>query len=188
MISLFHKYWWTFLLRGVTLSGMAVILLLYLNASQLPKAYIFSLYLFLEGIFTLIPLFEKTKLREFWTFIIRASSNFALALSYSIWPKLIAFVMPDVAVSMRLIFVAIWGAVTGLLGIFEFYQFKNENVERRSLLLSSLLAMALGLVLYFQLDSEIMTLLWIIFGFMVSIGVSLIIFGIQCHKQRQVMS
>jgi uncharacterized membrane protein HdeD (DUF308 family) len=98
---------------------------------------------------------------------------------------LIALVLHEVAISLRLNFVAIWGAVYGLLGIFEFFQFKNENVERRTLLLSSLLAMALAVVLYFQMASEIMTLLWIIFGFMVTIGVSLIIFGIQCHKQHQ---
>jgi uncharacterized membrane protein HdeD (DUF308 family) len=184
MISLFHKYWWTFLLRGVFLTGLAGVLLLNLNASMIPGGYLFSLYLLLEGIFTLIPLAGKVKLSDAWTFMVRGGASLALAITYSLWPMMVALVLPDLAISLRLSFIAVWGLVTGGTGIVEFYRFKNEYVERWTLILNSLMAVALAVMLFLQMASDMMTLLWMIFGFTCIFSLSLIIFGLQCLYEQ----
>jgi uncharacterized membrane protein HdeD (DUF308 family) len=180
MVPLFHKYWWTFLLRGFFLAGIGMAFLVYLNISKVPGGYFFTAYLFIEGILTLIPVFGKAKIGDALTFFIKGSTNLALGMCYFLWPTLIAFIWPELAMSFRMVFIAAWAMLTGCMGIFEFFQIQKDRSERWTLLFSSVLAIGFAILLYFRLNLEMMTLYWMTAYFAVIFGVLLVVFGIQC--------
>jgi uncharacterized membrane protein HdeD (DUF308 family) len=187
MKGLFQTYWWTFVLRGICFIGIGAILLMNLFSERAPGGYIFAGYLLLEGIFCLILVFGKVGISEVWTFIVKGCTSLVLGIIYLLWPLLISIIWPGLGISLRVFFISVWAAVTGIAGIVELMRYPKGRPERWTLFVGSVLALMLAAVLALRQQSGMLSLLWILTIFSFGIGTCLTLFGIQCRRARHAL-
>lgn len=163
------EYWWLTLLRGIAAVAFGILSLVWPGISALSLVLLWGAYAFADGIFSLgaglMGAGGATAGQRWWL---------ALTGILGILAGLIAFFSPALAGQVLLIFIAIWSIAIGVMAIVGALQLRREIEGEWLLILSGVLAVLFGLLMFTRPAAGALAVIWMIATFAIIFGIDLI--------------
>jgi len=175
MLGLFTKNWWTFTLRGIAAIIFGVIALVWPGATIAALTLVFGCYLLVDGIFAVAAgLATSGQFSRWWTVALEGLAGIVLGL--------MTLVLPGITAQAIIYLIAAWAVVTGVLEITSAIRLRREMANEIVMILSGLISIVLGIMLFaFPLDGAV-SLIWLIGVFSLVFGFSLILLSLRLRR------
>ena len=162
------EHWWLILLRGIAAVLFGILSLVWPALSGLTLVLLWGAYAFADGIFSLgaaIMGKAATTGQRWWL---------ALTGALGIVAGLIAFFAPALTAGVLLIFIAIWAIAIGVMAIVGAIQLRKEIEGEWLLILSGVLAIVFGVLMFTRPAAGALAVIWLIATFAIVFGIDLI--------------
>ncbi|MFO1143792.1 MAG: DUF308 domain-containing protein [Amaricoccus sp.] len=175
------QHWWLMLLRGIAAVLFGIVSLVWPGISALSLVFIWGAYTFADGIFSLgagiMGAGGATTGQRWWL---------ALTGVLGIVAGLIAFFAPVLTGGILLIFIAIWAIAIGIMSIIGALQLRKEIEGEWLLILSGVLAIVFGVLMFTRPAAGALAVVWMIATFAIIFGIDLIMlsFKLKGYKDR----
>ena len=162
-------YWWLVLLRGIFAVIFGLLALFAPGIAGLSLVLIWGAYTFADGIVSL------------WAGIAgkgsASGSRWWLAITgvLGIAAGLIAFFAPALTAGVLLIFIAVWSIAIGVMAIVGALQLRKEIEGEWLLILSGVLAVLFGILMFTRPAAAALAVVWMIATFAIVFGIDLIL-------------
>ncbi len=179
LLSRLAENWWLLLLRGLAAIAFGVIAFFWPGITLLSLTYLWGAYALADGAFSL------------WAAITGqggdTSSRWWLALSgvVSILAAAIAFFWPGITALVLLMFIAGWAIVIGALEIYAAVQLRKVVENEWWLVLSGLLSIAFGVVMFAWPGTGALAVIWMIAWFAIFFGCMLVGLAFRLKKYKR---
>ena len=179
LLSRLAENWWLLLLRGLAAIAFGVIAFFWPGITLLSLTYLWGAYALADGAFSL------------WAAITGqggdTSSRWWLALSgvVSILAAAIAFFWPGITALVLLMFIAGWAIVIGVLEIYAAVQLRKIVENEWWLVLSGLLSIAFGVVMFAWPGTGALAVIWMIAWFAIFFGCMLVGLAFRLKKYKR---
>jgi uncharacterized membrane protein HdeD (DUF308 family) len=173
------EHWWLMLLRGIAAVIFGILSLVWPAISALSLVLLWGAYTFADGIFALgAAILGKAG---------PAQSRWWLAITgvLGIAAGLVAFFAPGLTAGVLLIFIAVWAIVIGVMAIVGAIQLRKEIEGEWLLILSGVLAVLFGVLMFFQPAAGALAVIWMIAAFAIIFGVDLIVLAFKLKGYRE---
>jgi uncharacterized membrane protein HdeD (DUF308 family) len=159
--------WWLLLLRGVAAIVFGVLAFFWPGITLLTLVLFWGAYALVDGVLALwaaisgrVP--TMTPGPRWWLGIVGLSGIAAGIMTFA-WPGITTFIL--------LMFIAAWAIVTGVMEIWGAVKLRKEIEGEWLLILSGILSVAFGLILFAQPEIGALALVWLIGWFAVLFGI-----------------
>jgi uncharacterized membrane protein HdeD (DUF308 family) len=169
MITNLANNWWTFVLRGILALLFGVIAFVWPGLTILALTYVFGFYALLDGIFALVAAWSNRSSDRWWVLLLEGLLGLAAGV--------IAFVSPGITALALLSVIAAWAILTGILEIVAAVQLRQEIENEWWLGLAGLASIVFGVLLVIWPGSGLVTISWLIGGYAIVFGISMLILG-----------
>jgi uncharacterized membrane protein HdeD (DUF308 family) len=164
MLQSLNQSWWLYLLRGIAAIIFGVLAFISPSATLLALVLVFGIYAFVDGVLAVIASFRMREVvNQWWVVLLEGLAGIIVGV--------IALVYPQVTVFALLFLIAFWAIFTGIMEIIAAIRLRREISNEWALLLSGILSVVLGVILFAYPSSGAVGLIW-------AIGVYAIIFGV----------
>ncbi len=158
---------WSVLLRGAIAIIIGIFALTYPKMTLSILVGLFGIYVFINGLLAIIfSLYGRQYQDKNWWFYL-AEGLFGLAIG------IIVFTLPVITSMVLIYLIATWAIITGLIQIFAYIKLQKIFQHEVLILISGLLSLIIGIILFRFPLGGIMTVTWII-------GLYVLIYGILC--------
>ena len=160
--------WWLLMLRGIAAVAFGILAILWPGITLLALAYLFAAYALVDGVCALAAaIFGHTggMVPRWWLAVIGVIGILAGLVAYA-WPGMTALFL--------LLIIATWSIIIGVLEIVGALQLRKEIEGEWWLIISGLLSIAFGVILFVQPAPGALALIWIIGIYAILAGGSLI--------------
>lgn len=175
------KYWWLVLLRGVFAVIFGLLALFAPAAAGFSLVLLWGAYTFADGIVSLWAGIAGTGGAT-------TGSRWWLALTgvLGILAGLVAFFAPGLTAGVLLIFIAVWSVAIGVMAIIGAIQLRKEMEGEWLLILSGVLAIVFGVLMFTRPAAAALAVVWMIATFAIVFGIDLIMlaFKLKGAKER----
>jgi uncharacterized membrane protein HdeD (DUF308 family) len=170
--GLFAGRWWAVLMRGLIAIAFAVLAFTWPGVTLATLVVLFGFYTLLDGAFSLISAIGGRRLRDDrWLLMLEGVVG--------IWAGVVTLRAPAVTAVVLVFFMSIWAMSTGFLRILGAIRLRKEISGEVWLALSGLASVLLAFMLMLRPGVGALALVWIIAGYVLIIGVSLVMLGIE---------
>ena len=179
--TLFAGRWWTMVLRGIVAIVFGVLAFAWPGVTLATLVLLFGWYALVDGIFSLVSAFGGHRARE---------DRWLLALEgiVGLWAGFVTLRAPAITAIVLVFFISIWAMVTGFLRIAAAFRLRREISGEVWLALSGVLAVLFAVMLMFRPLAGAMGLVWVIAGFALVLGVTLIMLGFELRHLQAIPS
>ena len=146
MVQLFLEFWWTFMVRGFAALIFGLIVLLRPALSLDFLVLSFGIFALLQGIFSTVPGVSKLGGRTYFLLIEGIVGILAGVLTF-LGPGIGRMLWPDVATRTLLVFIALWGLLSGIAEVIGSFRLPGTIKGKWLITLSGFACLLLGLVL-----------------------------------------
>lgn len=170
------RNWWLLFLRGIAAVVFGVLAILWPGMTLLALAYLFAAYALVDGVCALgAAIFGHAggAVPRWWLAIVGVIDILA---------GLVAFAWPGMTALFLLLLIATWSIIIGVLEIVGAIQLRKEIEGEWWLIISGLLSIAFGVILFVQPGSGALALIWVIGIYAILAGGSLI--GLACRLKH----
>jgi uncharacterized membrane protein HdeD (DUF308 family) len=160
--------WWLLLLRGIAAVVFGVLAIFWPGITLLALAYLFAAYALVDGVFALgAAVFGHTgnMMPRWWLAIVGVIGIVAGLLAFA-WPGLTALLL--------LLLIASWAIIIGVLEVVGAIYLRKEIEGEWWLIVSGLLSVAFGVILFARPGAGALGLIWVIGIYAILAGGSLI--------------
>ena len=160
--------WWLLMLRGIAAVAFGILAFIWPGITLLALTYLFAAYALIDGVFALgAAIFGHTggMVPRWWLAVVGIIGILA---------GLIAFAWPGMTALLLLLLIASWAIVIGALEIVGAIRLRKEIEGEWWLIISGLLSIAFGVILFVQPGSGALALIWVIGIYAILAGGSLI--------------
>jgi uncharacterized membrane protein HdeD (DUF308 family) len=167
MITNLFRNWWLYTLRGALAVLFGVLALLWPGQALTVLVTLFGAFVLADGLFTTLIGFSSSAFNDrWWALLLEGVAGIAVGLLTLFWPGITAQVL--------VYFIAAWAIIIGILEIVAAIHFRRV-VREWMLLLSGLLSMIFGVLLFVFPSSGEVALVWTLALFAIVHGVFLIV-------------
>jgi len=163
------QHWWLTLLRGIAAVVFGVLALFWPGITALSLVLLWGVYTFADGIFSLGAAIMgsggATTGQRWWL---------AITGVLGILAGLVAFFAPVLTGGILLIFIAIWAIAIGVMAIIGAIQLRKEMDGEWLLILSGIIAIVFGVLMFLQPVAGALAVVWMIATFAIIFGIDLI--------------
>jgi uncharacterized membrane protein HdeD (DUF308 family) len=177
--TLFAGRWWAVVLRGIVAILFGVLAFSWPGVTLATLVLFFGWYALVDGIFSLVSAIGGRRSRE---------DRWLLALEgiVGLWAGFVTLRAPAITAMVLVFFISIWAMATGFLRVAAAIRLRKEISGEVWLALSGVLSIVFALMLMFRPLLGAMSLLWVIAGFALVLGVTLVMLGIELRHVRTV--
>ena len=172
MLDMLARKWWLYVARGVLAIVFGVLALIWPEQTKVALVLVFGVYALGDGIFSLISGIAMHQYFESWWAVL-------LEGVAGILVGLLTFLKPDITGLALLYFIAAWAMVTGIFEIVAAIQLRRLIVGEWAMILSGLLSIALGVLLFVFPGAGAVSLVWMIGIYAILFGTTLIFLAIR---------
>jgi uncharacterized membrane protein HdeD (DUF308 family) len=167
--------WWLLLLRGIAAIIFGILAFFWPGVTLLTLVFLWGAYAIVDGVFSLWAAISgrDSMTPRWWLAVVGIAGIVAGLLAFS-WPGLTAGIL--------LLFIAGWAIVIGALEIWGAIQLRKEIEGEFWLILSGLLSIAFGLIVIGQPGVGALAVVWLIAGYAVLFGCSLIALALRLRQ------
>jgi len=179
LLSRLAENWWLLLLRGLAAIAFGVIAFLWPGITLLSLTYLFGIYALADGVFGLWAAIAGQggdALSRLWLALGGIVSILAGAAAF-FWPGLTALVL--------LLFIASWAIIIGLLEIYGAFQLRKVIENEWWLVLSGLLSIAFGVIMFAHPGAGALALVWIIAWYAILFGCLFVALAFRLKKYQR---
>jgi uncharacterized membrane protein HdeD (DUF308 family) len=172
MLDMLARKWWLYVARGVLAIVFGLLALILPEQTKLALVLVFGVYALGDGIFSVFTgIAIHRYFRRWWAVLLEGIAGILVGL--------VAFLRPDVTGLALLYFIAAWALVTGIFEIVAAIQLRRLIVGEWAMILSGLLSIALGVVLFVFPGAGAVSLVWMIGIYAILFGTALIFLAIR---------
>ncbi len=168
MLDKIARNWWLYALRGLAAVIFGVLALIWPEQAKVVLVLMFGAYVLVDGVFAAIAGVALHRYVDlWWAVLLEGVGGIVIGLLTFIWPNITALVL--------LYFIAAWAVITGIFEIWAAIQLRLLIPGEWVLILSGLLSILFGVLLFVFPGAGAVSLVWLI-GLYVIFDGSLLIF------------
>ena len=160
--------WWLLLLRGIAAVAFGILAIVWPGITLLALAYLFAAYALVDGVFALgAAIFghSGSMMPRWWLAVVGVIGILAGLMAFA-WPGLTALLL--------LLLIATWAIIIGAMEIVGAVYLRKEIEREWWLIISGVLSIIFGVILFVQPGSGALALIWVIGIYAILAGGSLI--------------
>ncbi len=172
MLDMLARKWWLYVARGVLAILFGVLALIWPEQTKLALVLVFGVYALVDGIFSVFAGIAMNRyFKRWWAVLLEGVAGILVGL--------VAFLRPDITGLALLYFIAAWAVITGIFEIVAAIQLRRLILGEWAMILSGLLSVALGVLLFVFPGAGAISLVWIIGIYAILFGTTLIVLAIR---------
>ena len=180
MLKLLFKNWWTLLLKGILLILFGILAIINPGITLTVFVVWFAIFMMFDGIISLIGVISNWKTEEDkWLLV--AEGALGLLLGFLVYRK------PETFVSFIAFLISFWAIFSGVARIAMAIQLRKEIEGEGWLILSGILSILFGVIVFAQPGIGIATLMMIIAIFAILVGILLILLSLKLRKSGKLI-
>jgi uncharacterized membrane protein HdeD (DUF308 family) len=177
MKSILAQYWWLIALRGVLGIIFGLIAFIMPVATILALVLLFSAYMLVDGLFSIIAAIRAARRRQRWGLLtVQAIASIATGV--------IAFILPGITVLAFVLLVAAWAIVSGSVMLGAAFRTGIDH-GRWWLALAGIAGLLYGALMILAPLAGAIVLTWWLGAFALVLGVTLLVLAFRLHSRRQ---
>ena len=178
MINMIEKRWWVFALRGLIAAALGIIVLVNPGIALLTMIIVFGIYSLVDGLFDIIIGFSSRKEnKQWWAVLIAGIANVVIGV--------ISLSNPSITGTALVYLIAARALINGVLEIVAAIQLRHFIEGEWMMIVSGILSILFGVVLFASPNQGALALLWVIGIFAIVIGIWLIIFAFRLRSKTK---
>jgi uncharacterized membrane protein HdeD (DUF308 family) len=178
MLEKIARNWWMFALRGLVAVAFGVVALIWPEQLLQALVLVFGAYAFVDGIFTVIAGIASYRyFKRWWAVLLEGVAGVVIGLLTFFWPNITALAL--------LYYIAAWALITGIFEIVAAIQLRRVITGEWALILSGLLSMFFGVLLFVFPIAGAVSMVWMIGIYAILFGITLIILAFRLRSLRQ---
>jgi uncharacterized membrane protein HdeD (DUF308 family) len=174
-----EKHWWQILVRGIIALIFGIVVLAWPTAALIIFAILFGVFVFVDGIFTLVVAtnYKAGGGRRAWLYV-RSIAGIIVGL--------IIFFLPVVAIPLLILIlvylIAAWALVTGVMELVYAFQANQDTAIRWMFAISGILSIILGILMLIKPLIGALVIAVVVGAYAVLAGILLIILSFRLRS------
>jgi uncharacterized membrane protein HdeD (DUF308 family) len=174
MLEKIARNWWLFALRGLVAVAFGVVALIRPEQMLQALVLVFGAYALVDGVFTVIASYRYFE--RWWAVLLEGVVGIVIGLLTFFWPNITALAL--------LYYIAAWALITGIFEIVAAIQLRRVIMGEWALILSGLLSMVFGILLFVFPAAGAVSMVWMIGVYAILFGITLIILAFRLRSLR----
>ena len=169
------RNWWLLLLRGLVAIVFALLTWAQPGVSLAALVLVFGIYVLADGLLGVWSAIAKRRdNRHWWLLLLWGLVGIVVGV--------MTFVMPGITGLVLLMYIAAWAVITGVLQIVAAIRLRKEIKGEWLLILSGLVSVAFGVLLFLQPGAGALAVAWIIAAYAFIFGVLMVLLAFKVRK------
>lgn len=178
MLDKITRNWWLYGLRGLAAVIFGVLALIWPEQAKVVLVLLFGAYVLVDGSFAAIAGVALHRYVDlWWAVLLEGVAGIVIGLLTFIWPNVTGLVL--------LYFIAAWALITGIFEVWAAIQLRRLIPGEWALILSGLLSILFGVLLFVFPGVGAVGLVWLIGLYAILNGISLIVLAFGLHGLRR---
>jgi uncharacterized membrane protein HdeD (DUF308 family) len=178
MLEKFSRNWWMFAVRGVVAIIFGVVAFARPEQALQALVLVFGAYALVDGIFAMFAgIAARGYFERWWAVLLEGLAGVVIGLLTFFWPNITALVL--------VYFIAAWALITGIFEIVAAIQLRRVITGEWMLILSGLLSMLFGVLLFVFPAAGAVSMVWLIGIYAITFGITLIILAFRLRGLRK---
>jgi uncharacterized membrane protein HdeD (DUF308 family) len=164
VLTQLSRDWWHFAVRGVLAIVFGILALIWPESTKTALVLLFGAFALVDGIVTVATGIESRRyFKQWWALLLEGLTGIVIAT--------LTFVWPDVTALVLLYLIAAWAILTGIFEIMAAIELRNVIVGESVMILSGLLSIVLGVLLFAFPEAGAVSLVWAIGFYAIVAGI-----------------
>ena len=169
------RNWWLLLVRGLVAIVFALLTWAQPGVSLAALVLVFGIYVLADGLLGVWSAIAKRRdNRHWWLLLLWGLVGIVVGV--------MTFIMPGITGLVLLMYIAAWAVITGVLQIVAAIRLRKEIKGDWLLILSGLVSVAFGVLLFLQPGAGALAVAWIIAAYAFIFGVLMVLLAFKVRK------
>lgn len=169
------RNWWLLLVRGLVAIVFALLTWAQPGVSLAALVLVFGIYVLADGLLGMWSAIAKRRdNRHWWLLLLWGLVGIVVGV--------MTFIMPGITGLVLLMYIAAWAVITGVLQIVAAIRLRKEIKGEWLLILSGLVSVAFGVLLFLQPGAGALAVAWIIAAYAFIFGVLMVLLAFKVRK------
>ena len=169
------RNWWLLLLRGLVAIVFALLTWAQPGVSLAALVLVFGIYVLADGLLGVWSAIAKRRdNRHWWLLLLWGLVGIVVGV--------MTFIMPGITGLVLLMYIAAWAVITGVLQIVAAIRLRKEIKCEWLMILSGLVSVAFGVLLFLQPGAGALAVAWIIAAYAFIFGVLMVLLAFKVRK------
>ena len=169
------RNWWLLLVRGLVAIVFALLTWAQPGVSLAALVLVFGIYVLADGLLGVWSAIAKRRdNRHWWLLLLWGLVGIVVGV--------MTFTMPGITGLVLLMYIAAWAVITGVLQIVAAIRLRKEIKGEWLLILSGLVSVAFGVLLFLQPGAGALAVAWIIAAYAFIFGVLMVLLAFKVRK------
>ena len=169
------RNWWLLLLRGLVAIVFALLTWAQPGVSLAALVLVFGIYVLADGLLGVWSAIAKRRdNRHWWLLLLWGLVGIVVGV--------MTFIMPGITGLVLLMYIAAWAMITGVLQIVGAIRLRKEIKGEWLMILSGLVSVAFGVLLFLQPGAGALAVAWIIAAYAFILGVLMVLLAFKVRK------
>lgn len=169
------RNWWLLLLRGLVAIVFALLTWAQPGVSLAALVLVFGIYVLADGLLGVWSAIAKRRdNRHWWLLLLWGVVGIVVGV--------MTFIMPGITGLVLLMYIAAWAMITGVLQIVAAIRLRKEIKGEWLMILSGLVSVAFGVLLFLQPGAGALAVAWIIAAYAFIFGVLMVLLAFKVRK------
>ena len=169
------RNWWLLLLRGLVAIVFALLTWAQPGVSLAALVLVFGIYVLAAGLLGVWSAIAKRRdNRHWWLLLLWGLVGIVVGV--------MTFIMPGITGLVLLMYIAAWAVITGVLQIVAAIRLRKEIKGEWLMILSGLVSVAFGVLLFLQPGAGALAVAWIIAAYAFIFGVLMVLLAFKVRK------
>ena len=169
------RNWWLLLVRGLVAIVFALLTWAQPGVSLAALVLVFGIYVLADGLLGVWSAIAKRRdNRHWWLLLLWGVVGIVVGV--------MTFIMPGITGLVLLMYIAAWAVITGVLQIVAAIRLRKEIKGEWLMILSGLVSVAFGVLLFLQPGAGALAVAWIIAAYAFIFGVLLVLLAFKVRK------
>lgn len=169
------RNWWLLLLRGLVAIVFALLTWAQPGVSLAALVLVFGIYVLADGLLGMWSAIAKRRdNRHWWLLLLWGLVGIVVGV--------MTFIMPGITGLVLLMYIAAWAVITGVLQIVAAIRLRKEIKGEWLMILSGLVSVAFGVLLFLQPGAGALAVAWIIAAYAFIFGVLMVLLAFKVRK------
>ena len=169
------RNWWLLLLRGLVAIVFALLTWAQPGVSLAALVLVFGIYVLADGLLGVwSAIANRRDNRHWWLLLLWGLVGIVVGV--------MTFIMPGITGLVLLMYIAAWAVITGVLQIVAAIRLRKEIKGEWLMILSGLVSVAFGVLLFLQPGAGALAVAWIIAAYAFIFGVLMVLLAFKVRK------
>ena len=180
MLDKIARNWWLYAVRGLVAVIFGTLALIWPEQAKVVLVLLFGAYVLVDGSFAAIAGIASYRYFElWWAVLLEGVAGIIVGLLTFFWPNITGLVL--------VYFVAAWALITGVFEIWAASQLRRLIMGEWALILSGLLSILFGVLLFVFPGAGAVSLVWLIGIYAIFYGILLVLLAFRLYGLRHEM-